>query len=112
MEIHELSLVELKQLAKVHNPPIKYYYIKPRLELIKILTMKEFPEEMKIEKKTIHQLRKDAREKGYLNVWKMNRQELIHLLYPSTNENNENDNHTKEHNHPKESKSEEVRIEI
>jgi len=110
MDIHQLSLVELKHLAKIHNPPIKYYYIKTRLELIRILTMKEFPEHMKIEKRTIRELRNDAREKGYLNTWKMKRQELIDLLYPSTNENNENDNHTKEHNNPKESESEKVRV--
>ena len=112
MDIHQLSLIELKHLAKEHNPPIKYYYIKTRLELIKILTMKEFPEQMKIEKKTIHQLRKEAREKGYLNVWKMKRKELIDLLYPSTNENDKNDDHTKEHNNPKECESKEVRIEV
>ena len=52
-DIHSLSLVELKQRAKAHNPPIKYYYIKTRFELIQILTMKDFPEQMKIEKKTI-----------------------------------------------------------
>ena len=99
--VHSLSLVELKQLAKEHNPPIKYYYIKSRLELIQILSMKEFPEHMKIEKKTILQLRKEARERGYLNVWKMRRNELIGLLYPSTEENDKNDDHTKKHNNPK-----------
>lgn len=87
-DIHSLSLVELKQLAKNHNPPIKYYYIKSRLELIQILTMNEFPEKMKLEKKTIHQLRKEARERGYLNVWKIRRPQLIELLYPSTKQDN------------------------
>jgi hypothetical protein len=93
-DIHQLSLVELKKLAKVHNPPIKYYYVKSRLDLIKILTMKEFTEEMKIEKKTIHQLRKEAREKGHLNVWKMKRADLLALLYPSADKDNKNDDHT------------------
>jgi hypothetical protein len=108
--IHSLSLVELKYLAKIHNPPIKYYYIKSRLELIQILTMTEFPEEMKIEKKTIHQLRTEARDKGYLNVWKMRRPQLVELLYPSTNKDNKNDNHTKEHDNPKKSDGEEVGV--
>lgn len=105
MDIHTLSLVELKQLAKVHNPPIKYYYVKSRIELIKILTLKEFPEEMMIEKKTIHQLRKEAREQGYLNVWKMKRADLISLLYSRSDKDDKNDNHTEEHNNPQESES-------
>jgi hypothetical protein len=112
MDIHTLSLVELKQLAKVHDPPIKNYYVKSRLELIKILTMKEFPLEMIIEKKRIHELRKEAREKGYLNVWKMKRAELIALLYPSADKNNKDDDHTEKHDNPKAGKGEEVRVEV
>lgn len=108
--IHLLSLVELKHLAKIHNPPIKYYYIKSRLELIQILTMTEFTQEMKIEKRTIHQLRKEARDKGYLNVWKMRRPQLVELLYPSTNQNNKNDDHAQKHDNPKKGESEEVRV--
>jgi len=99
MSVHTLSLVELKQLAKIHNPPIKYYYIKSRVELIQILTS-EFTEQMKIEKMTIHQLRKEARENGHLNVWKMRRPQLVDLLYSSPKENEKNDDHTQEHNDP------------
>lgn len=109
-DIHSLSLVELKHLAKIHNPPIKYYYIKSRLELIQILSMPEFTQEMKIEKRTIHQLRKEARDKGYLNVWKMRRPQLVELLYPSTNQNNKNDDHAQKHDNPKKSESEEVGV--
>ena len=109
-DIHSLSLVELKQLAKNHNPPIKYYYIKPRVELIQILSMKEFSDKMKIEKKTIHQLRTEARDKGCSNVWKMCRPQLIELLYPSTDQDNQNDNHTEKHDNPETSKSKEIRI--
>lgn len=110
MDVHSLSLVELKQLAKTHSPSIKYYYIKSRLELIQILTMKEFPEQMKVDKMTIHQLRKEAREKGHLNVWKMRRPQLVDLLYPSTNQDNHNNDHTKKHNDPKAGECKEVRI--
>ena len=104
--VHSLSLVDLKQLAKINNPPIKYYYIKSRLELIQILTLKAFPQEMMIEKLTIHQLKKQAQEKGMINVWKLNRKQLIDYLYPSTNENNDNNDHTEEHNNPQTSESE------
>jgi hypothetical protein len=72
--------------------------------------MPEFPEEMKIEKKTIHQLRKEARDKGYLNVWKMRRPQLIDLLYPSTNKDNKNNDHTQKHDNPKKSEGEKVRV--
>jgi hypothetical protein len=110
IDVHSLSLVELKHLAKEHNPPIKYYYIKSRLELIQILSMDTFPESMLIEKKTIFELRKEARARGHLNVWKMRRSELVDLLYPSTKEDNQNDNHTKKHNNPKSGDSKEVGV--
>ena len=109
--VSKLSLVELKQLAKIHNPPMKYYYIKSRVELIQILT-NEFTDEMKIEKKTIHELKKEAREKGHLNVWKMRRHQLVELLCPlasSPKKNEKDDDHTEEHNNPKTSESENVR---
>lgn len=109
-DIHSLSLVELKQLAKEHNPPIKYYYIKSRVELIQILSMEEFPERMRIEKKTILELRKEARARGYLNVWKMRRNELVELLYPSAEQDNQNDNHAKKHDNPQKRDSKEVGV--
>lgn len=105
MDIHNLSLIELKQLARDHEPPIKQYYIKTRLELIKILTMKELPQSFVLEKKTIAELRKEAIEKGHKQIWKLKRAELMELLYPSSQKDNQNDNHTKEHNHPKQGKS-------
>ena len=112
MEIHNLSLVELKQLAKEHNPPIKYYYIKSRVELIQILTMTEFPQNMITEKYTIHQLRKQARAQGHLNVWKMKRAELKNLLYPSTKKDDKNENNAKKHNNPEKREGEEVGVEV
>ncbi len=100
-----MSLVDLKKAAKNHVPKIKQYYTKRRHELIQILTMKEFPEEFIIEKKKISELRKEATEKGYVNIWGLKRAELVELLYPSPNKNNKNDNHTEKHNHPKKSES-------
>jgi hypothetical protein len=114
MSVHTLSLVELKQIAKIHNPPIKYYYIKSRVELIQILTS-EFTEEMKIEKMTIHQLRKDAREKGHINVWKMRRPQLVELLFgsdPSSEKDEKNNDHAKEHDNPEKSESKDVGVEV
>lgn len=112
MDIHKLSLVELKHLAKIHNPPIKYYYIKSRIELIQILARKDFPKEMVIDKLTIQKLRKEAREKGIENIWKLRRQELIDLLYPSSDQDNQYDNHTEKHNTPEKCEGEDIRVQI
>lgn len=106
MEYHNMSLVDLKRVARDHKPPIKQYYIKSRIELIRILTMKELPESFVLEKKTIAELRKEAIAKGYKNIWKLKRAELVELLYPSTQQNDHNDKHTKEHDHPKGGKGE------
>lgn len=105
MDYHRMSLVELKQAARDHNPPIKQYYIKSRLELIQILTMKELPESFILEKKKISELRKEAIEKGYKNIWKLRRAELMDLLHPSTQKNYHDDKHAKKHDDPEDSKS-------
>ncbi len=100
MDYHSMSLVELKQAAKNHDPPIKQYYIKSRIELIRILTMKELPESFVLEKKKICDLRKEALAKGYTNIWKLRRAELMELLYPSTKQNHDNYKHTEKHDNP------------
>ena len=105
MQYHSMSLLELKQVAKEHTPKIKQYYIKSRLELIKLLSMKEFPEEMILEKKTITDLRKEAQNRGLSNIWKLKRSELMELLYPSSQQNNQYNDDRKKHDNPQESKS-------
>lgn len=105
MDYHTMSLVELKQAARDHKPPIKQYYIKTRLELIKILSMKELPESFVLEKKTIAQLRKESIEKGHKNIWKLKKSELMELLYPRSHQNNQDNNHTKKHDDPEKGES-------
>lgn len=96
-----MSLVDLKQVARDHKPPIKQYYIKTRLELIQILSMKELPQSFILEKKTIAELRKEAIDKGHKSIWKLKKAELLELLYPSSQKNNQNNDHTKKHDNPK-----------
>jgi hypothetical protein len=103
MDYESMSLAELKQIAKNHTPKIKQYYVKSKADLIKILTMTEFSEEMKIEKMRMAELREEAKKRGHTNFWKMRREQLVQLLYTSPQENNKNDDHTEEHNHPEES---------
>ena len=95
-----MSLVELKQQAKAHLPKIKHYYINTRLELIKILSLKELPSSMILEKKTIDQLREEARGRNFPNLWKLRRAELVELLYPSSEKNDKNDDDGEKHDDP------------
>jgi hypothetical protein len=105
MDYQSLSLAELKQVAKNHTPKIKQYYVKSKSELISILSMTEFPEAMKIEKMRMAELREEAKKRGHTNFWKMRREQLVQLLYASPQENDKDDNHTEEHDHPEKSES-------
>jgi hypothetical protein len=78
---HSMSLVELKQVAKTRR--IKMYYTKKRVELIRLLSMPELPDSFKIEKLTILQLREQAKERGMRGFWKLSRDELVKVLYPT-----------------------------
>lgn len=101
-----MSLADLKKVARDHKPPIKQYYIKKRIELIRLLTMNELPDSFILEKKTIAELRKEAIEKGYKNIWKLRRSELMELLYPGTEQNDHDKDHTKKHDNPEGGKGE------
>ena len=107
-----MSLVELKQVAKTHVPKIKQYYIKSKLELIQILTMKEFPEEMIVSKKKISDLRKEAQARNLPGIWNLRRAQLVELLYPSSDENNQDHNNRQKHDHPKKSERHQIGINI
>ncbi len=111
-DYHSMSLIELKHVAKNHTPKIKQYYVKSRAELIQILTMSEFTEEMVVAKKRIAQLREEAKERKLTGFWKMRRAELVELLYPSTKQDNKNNNSRKEHDDPQKCESEEVRVDM
>lgn len=95
-----LSLAELKQMARDHTPKIKHYYIKSKSELIALMSTDDFPQHMIVEKMTIHDLRLEARNRGLTNVWNLRRNDLVQALYPSTDENDKNDNHAEKHNDP------------
>ena len=104
-----MCLAELKLVAKEHRPRIKQYYIKSKLELIQLLTSKELPETMRIEKMRIQELREEARNRGHLtNIWKMRRKDLVELLYPGAQQNDKNDDHTQKHDAPQKGEGEDV----
>jgi len=110
MDYHSMTLPELKEQAKNNVPKIKHYYIKTRLELIKLLTMDTLPDSFRIEKLTIQQLRDEARNKGLPNIWKLRRTELIELLYPSPQKDDKDNDGGKKHDTPQEGEGKKVRI--
>lgn len=99
---NEMSLIELKQMAKGRG--IKMYYVMKRAELARILSLPELPTELRLQKKTIRQLREEAKEKGIQGIWKYSRKELMDLLYPSkksaSDEDEKNHRDADEHNDP------------
>ena len=104
-----MSLVELKKVAQTRN--IKMYYTKKRAELIQLLSMKELPMSFTIEKLTIVELRDEAKKKGMRGFWKLSRDELVALLYPTggLRSNQQNDN-TEADEHPQADNSSDVRV--
>lgn len=110
-----MSLVELKQLAKERR--IKQYYIMKRHQLIQLLSMKELPEALKVEKMTIHELREEAKRRGMRGFWALRRDKLVQTLFPehhiqetASNENQKDQGHTDKHNDPQKHDAEHVRI--
>lgn len=111
MDYSVLSLIELKQHAKKRK--IKQYYVKPKEELVRLLSMPELPDTFIIEKKTIQQLRKEAQDRGIkTGIWRCKRKDLVALLYSqdadktASNKYQENESDTDEHNDPKQHDSE------
>lgn len=88
MDFNSMSLAELKahcaQLPK--GKRIKHYYIKSRAELCHLLSLPELPTEMRVEKLTIHELRKMAKDKNIRGIWSLNKKELQDLLFPENQE--------------------------
>ena len=63
-------------------------------------------------KKTIAELRKEAQTRKLPNIWKLRRAELVELLYPSSEQNNQNNDDGKEHDNPEKGESDKVRIHV
>lgn len=102
--MQSLSLIELKQAAKGRG--IKLYYILPKDELVRLLSLPELPLEMRLQKKTIRQLRDEAKEKRLTGFWGLSRGELLALLYPdeeaAPNKNQKDEGDADKHDDPQE----------
>jgi hypothetical protein len=72
--------------------------------------MQTLPDTFRIEKLTIQELRKEAKDKNLPNIWKLRRSELIELLYPSPQQDNKNNDSGKEHDTPEKGECKKVRV--
>ena len=102
-----MSLVDLKKVAKTRR--IKMYYTKKRHELIRLLSLAELPESYTIEKYTIVQLRKQAKQRNISGIWKLTREQLVNLLYPLPQEHDQNNDDAHEHDKPQTQDCDQVR---
>ena len=123
MDFHSMSLAELKahcaQLPKGRR--IKHYYIKSRAELCYLLSLPELPKEMQVEKLTIHDLRKMAKDKNVRGIWGLSKGELHGLLFPENQEwdtstvstlqkDHQNQNDAQKHDPPQKPRTKKVRV--
>ena len=113
---NKMYLADLKLIAKTRR--IKMYYVKTKEELVSLLTMKELPEAMKVEKMTIHQLRAEAKKRNVVGFWNLRRGALVDLLFPNIQNINktasdqyeQDEGETNKHHQPEEHNTEEVGV--
>jgi hypothetical protein len=104
MNYHGMEYCELKQEAKERR--IKLYYVMRKAQLIELLSMDTLPEKYIVEKKRIGELREEARARGFLGTYRLNRGALVELLYPhlygkaGTEYQNKNHNNAYKHDSP------------
>uniref|UniRef100_A0A6C0B0N9 Uncharacterized protein n=1 Tax=viral metagenome TaxID=1070528 RepID=A0A6C0B0N9_9ZZZZ len=96
MNYHAMEYCELKQEAKAKR--IKLYYTMHKALLIQLLSMDRLPEKYIVEKKRIGELRTEARARGFLSVYRLNRSALVELLYPHLYGKPWSENYYKHHN--------------
>ncbi len=102
MDYSAMSLVDLKEIAKERR--IKLYYVEPKDELVQLLSLPELPLELRLQKKTIRQLRQEAKDRNLSGFWGLSRGELLTLLYPdqqgAADKNEKNQRNANEHDAP------------
>ncbi len=92
------------------------YYTKKRVELIRLVSMADLPDSFKIEKLTILQLRKQAKEKGLRGFWKLSRDDLVTLLYPTgelrnqVHQKDKDSSNTDQYKNPQSYDGEQIRV--
>jgi hypothetical protein len=110
-DIEDMSLIELKKLAKTKK--IKQYYIMKRAELIELLMMEELPFKLRLQKMTISEMRTIAKQRGMRGFWSLSKDQLCDRLFGGSSHDEEKDNSkTSEHKDPKYKDSDEIRVDV
>ena len=106
-QLESMSLIELKQLAK----GIKQYYIMRRAQLIELLSMEALPQSLILEKKTVQELRQEAKLRGMRGFWRRSKEELLELLYPNAEQHQKNQGQAQKHDEPESHDPQDVGVE-
>jgi hypothetical protein len=120
-DLNALTLPALKKLIVERGIKLKQYYILPKAELIRILSMPELPSRYKIEKMTIVELREVAKSRRLRGFWPLNKEQLTRMLFPehnntventSTHQHEKNDGKAGKHENPENQDANKVRVEL
>lgn len=107
--IENMSLVELKQLAKTKK--IKQYYIMSKMQLIELLMMEELPFKYRVEKMTITEMRAIAKQRGMRGFWALSKEQLCAKLFGPHDQEKDNGK-TCKHEDPENEHAKEVWVEV
>lgn len=120
-DLNSLPLSALKKLVVERGIKLKQYYILPKAELVRILSMPELPSRYKIEKMTIIELREVARQRELRGFWNLNKYQLTRMLFPenddaventASHQHEKNDSQASKHQNPENQDANKVRVEL
>ena len=120
-DLNSLPLSALKKLVVQRGIKLKQYYILPKAELVRILSMPELPSRYKIEKMTIIELREVAKTRELRGFWGLNKEQLTRMLFPEENntventashQHEKNDGKAGKHENPENQDTNKVRVEL
>ena len=120
-DLNSLPLSALKRLVVERGIKLKQYYILPKAELVRILSMPELPSRYRIEKMTIIQLREIARQRELRGFWNLNKYQLTRMLFPenddaventASHQHEKNDSQASKHQNPENKDANQVRVQL
>jgi len=120
-DLNALPLSALKRLVVERGIKLKQYYILPKAELVRILSMPELPSRYRIEKMTIIQLRDIARQRELRGFWNLNKYQLTRMLFPenddaventASHQHEKNDSQAGKHQNPEDQDTDKVGVEL
>ena len=120
-DLNDLPLSALKRLVVERGIKLKQYYILPKAELVRILSMPELPSRYRIEKMTIIELREVAKQRKLRGFWPLNKEQLTRMLFPeednaventASHQHEKNDGQAGKHQNPEDQDTDKVGVEL